>query len=299
MRGWLRVGGFALAVAAGFALAFGAGRVIGPLDLADADAPAAEHDTEHSPDESERISVTPVAETHRLVLDDAVIDGTRTDLGFRVLDDDGAPVTSYDVAHDKELHLIAVRRDLSDYRHIHPTLDRATGRWTVPVRLSAGDWRVYADFVPAGGEPALVEADLRVAGDYRPEPLGADTTHDRVDDYDVHLERDAATSELTLSVSRDGAPVTDLQPYLGAHGHLVAIRAGDLEYLHVHAEESGSGPDLGFHAEFPTDGRYRLFLDFKHGDVVRTAAFTVTVGGPAGESGEEGGHGDGDGSHGH
>jgi hypothetical protein len=93
-------------------------------------------------------------------------------------------------------------------------------------------------------------------------------------------------SELTLSVSRDGQPVTDLQPYLAAYGHLVALRDGDLAYLHVHpAGEPGDGttapgPDITFYATAPSAGDYRLFLDFQHGDVVRTAEFTVRAGDP-------------------
>jgi hypothetical protein len=88
---------------------------------------------------------------------------------------------------------------------------------------------------------------------------------------------------LTLSVDRDGKPVDDLQPYLGAYGHLVAVRASDLAYLHVHPMgEPGDGtttpgPDIVFHTTFPSTGSYRLFLDFQHGGVVRTAAFTVNV----------------------
>ena len=94
-------------------------------------------------------------------------------------------------------------------------------------------------------------------------------------------------SELTLSVSRDGQHVTDLQPYLAAYGHLVALRDGDLAYLHVHpAGEPGDGttapgPDITFHATAPSGGDYRLFLDFQHGDVVRTAEFTARAGDPA------------------
>jgi hypothetical protein len=90
-------------------------------------------------------------------------------------------------------------------------------------------------------------------------------------------------SELTLSVSRAGRPVTDLQPYLGAYGHLVALRDGDLAYLHAHPmdEPGGAAPAPGPHVRFattaPSAGTYRLFLDFKHGDVVRTAAFTVAA----------------------
>ena len=75
---------------------------------------------------------------------------------------------------------------------------------------------------------------------------------------------------------RDGEPVTDLEPYLGAYGHLVALRAGDLAYLHVHPE-GGRGP-VAFRAEVPSEGAYHLFLDFKHDGVVRTAAFAVGTG---------------------
>ncbi|MFM9662849.1 hypothetical protein ACKI2B_46205, partial [Streptomyces scabiei] len=82
-------------------------------------------------------------------------------------------------------------------------------------------------------------------------------------------------------------PVTDLQPYLGAYGHLVALRSGDLAYLHVHPNgEPGDGttrpgPTVSFTATAPSDGTYRLFLDFKHEGKVHTAAFTVRTGGAA------------------
>jgi hypothetical protein len=82
-------------------------------------------------------------------------------------------------------------------------------------------------------------------------------------------------------VRKDGEPVTDLQPYLAAYGHLVILRAGDLAYIHVHPNgEPGDGvtapgPDVTFHTAVPGPGTYRLFLDFRHGDVVRTAAFTL------------------------
>ena len=89
-------------------------------------------------------------------------------------------------------------------------------------------------------------------------------------------------AKLTLTVTRDGQPVTDLEPYLGAYGHLVALRAGDLAYLHVHPEGTPDdgvtepGPEVVFYAQVPSAGGYHLYLDFKHRGVVRTAAFTVT-----------------------
>lgn len=102
-----------------------------------------------------------------------------------------------------------------------------------------------------------------------------------VDGYEVKLIGDLSQgggSLLTLRVSKDGEPVTDLQPYLGALGHLVVLRAGDLAYLHAHPETSeAQGPDVGFHATAPSRGRYHLYLDFQHDGVVRTATFTLST----------------------
>jgi hypothetical protein len=213
--------------------------------------------------------------------------GPATPVAFRIVGPDGHPVTAYDESHDEDLHLIAVRRDLSGFQHVHPTLG-ADGVWTTPLTLTPGSWRLFADFVPsADGTNRTLGADLAVGGQYAPAPLPPESRTVEVDGYTVTLDGDLAPgeeAELRLSVARDGRPVTDLQPYLAAYGHLVALRDGDLAYLHVHpAGEPGDGrtqpgPDLTFFTTAPSAGTYRLFLDFKHGDVVRTAAFTVSAG---------------------
>jgi hypothetical protein len=211
--------------------------------------------------------------------------GNQVRLQFRITDATGAAVTRYVDNHEKRLHLIVVRRDLTGFQHVHPAMDSA-GTWSIPVDLKAGDYRVFADFIPDGGKNLTLGADVHVAGRYDPQPLPAPATTAIVDGFTVELSGRPTANEpsmLTFSVTRDGKPVTDLQPYLGAYGHLVALRASDLAYLHVHPMgEPGdgvtaSGPDVGFHTTFPNDGDYRLFLDFKHQNVVRTAEFTVSV----------------------
>ena len=57
---------------------------------------------------------------------------------------------------------------------------------------------------------------------------------------------------------------------LGAGGHLVALREGDLAYLHVHP----SGEGVAFEADLEPRSRYRLYLQFKHDGRVHTAEFT-------------------------
>ncbi|MDH6197494.1 hypothetical protein M2272_004149 [Mycobacterium frederiksbergense] len=268
--------GFVVGLAVVFGVAFGLGAAWGP--------------------------VTALENGYTLELADSTLpSGKQAGLRFRITDDSGVPVTSYVESHQKLLHLIVVRRDLTGYQHVHPSLD-GTGTWSVPLDLSsAGDYRVFADFVPTGGNGLTLGADLRVAGDYRPRPLPAAANTATVDGHTVTLAgspKAGEPSELTLSVSRAGRPVTDLQPYLGAYGHLVALRAADLAYLHVHPmgepgdPDTPAGPDIGFHTSFPSAGDYRLFLDFKHGDVVRTAEFTVSVpaGGPRQEQSSEHDH---------
>ena len=156
------------------------------------------------------------------------------------------------------------------------------------MAATPGQWRVFADFDPARrGEPMTLGADLAVTGDYVPTPLPAPATTAEAEGCTVSLKgrlEQGKQSELTLSVAKDGEPVTDLQPYLAAYGHLVALRAGDLAYLHVHPSgEPGDGqtkPGAGitFYVTAPSAGTYRLYLDFKHKGVVRTAEFTVRVG---------------------
>lgn len=234
--------------------------------------------------------------------------GEPAELRFAVVDEDTSRnVTAFRREHGKELHLIVASSDLATYRHLHPER-AADGTWSTPVELpEAGGYRVFADFTPDGknAEGVTLGADLAVSGDARPEPLPEAERTVTVDGYEVTLAgalRPGAGSELKLEVEKDGRPVTDLQPHLGAYGHLVALRAGDLAYLHVHPNgelgdgRTESGPEVSFTATAPSKGAYRLFLDFRHEGKVRTAAFTVHAGGaapeePAPEGGESGDHG--------
>ena len=232
--------------------------------------------------------------------DETTTNGRNIPVAFTITGPDGAPVTAYDVQHEKQLHLIAVRRDFSGFQHVHPSLHN--GIWSTDLDLTAGTWRLFADFKPTGADPLTLGADLAVAGTYHPTPVAEDNRTATVGDYEVSLDGDlaaGAAAKLTLTVTKDGRPVTDLEPYLGAYGHLVALRGGDLAYLHVHPDGEPNdgttrpGPEIVFHTEVPSAGRYHLYLDFKHEGEVRTAAFTLTVADAGHHGSEENGAGSG------
>jgi len=295
-----KIGGYMAALVLAFGGAVGVGRLAGPFEFVSGHAgtpPASpKHDGGHTEEASGAAEVPGglmvSQDGYTLALAQRSLPSGRQTVLFRILGPDGKPVIAYEPSHEKDLHLIAVRRDLTGFQHLHPTLS-TTGTWTTQLALTPGEWRMFADFIPAGKTEGLtLGADLHVAGDYRPQRLPAASRTAEVGDYTVALRGDlvpGVESELTLNVARDGVPVTDLQPYLGAYGHLVALRDGDLAYLHVHPAgvpgdgATSPGPDVTFFTTAPSAGRYRLFLDFRHEGVVRTAEFTAEAG-PAGSA---------------
>jgi hypothetical protein len=205
--------------------------------------------------------------------------GRPSELRFSIVGADGQPVRDFEVEHEKRMHFIVVRRDGQGFQHLHPELGD-DGVWHVELTLpAAGSYRVFADF-KHDDEAQTLAADLSVDGeaDYAPLPAPA-TSADTGDGYDVRLDagalRAGRESELRFTVTRGGEQV-ETEPYLGAGGHLVALREGDLAYLHVHPEDQGN--TVSFMTEFPSEGRYRLYLQFKHEGKVHTAEFTQEVG---------------------
>lgn len=290
-----RIAAFAVLLAAVFGVALLGGKVIDPKP--DAKAAENEHadagmdddmahrdgaEAENPGGASTPPGLAVADSTLRLIADrTALRRGTNNSYTFRIVDAKGATVRDFALEHGKRLHLIAVRRDLTGYQHLHPT-QRPNGSWTVPLRFSEpGTYRVFADFTPEGGKKTTLGTDVLVDGDAAYRALPAPTTRASVDGYHVAITGTPAAGEmakLTFTVTRGGRPVTDLQPYLEARGHLVALRADDLAYLHVHPEDEATpGDRIAFMTELPTAGRYRLFLQFKHENRVHTVAFTQEV----------------------
>jgi hypothetical protein len=272
-------------VAGALALIFGAAVLVGGAFGPDRSA-RADSNAPHAEKEMEMTTTDPVrglAVANRglaLQLADTELDrGRPSTLRFRIAGPDGRPVRDFAVEHEKRMHLIVVRRDGQGFQHLHPTMD-AGGTWSVPLTLAqAGAYRVFADFKHDDRAQTLA-ADLAVDGsaDYQPLPAPA-TTATTQDGYEVSLDeqsvRAGREAELRFTVRRDGQ-VVRTEPYLGAGGHLVALREGDLAYLHVHPGDE-AGDSVPFMTEFPSAGRYRLYLQFKHAGRVHTAEFTQDV----------------------
>jgi hypothetical protein len=274
-------------LAASFAVAAGVASAVGPIDTSDGShnepGAAPDHDMGGGRPHVPGISVD--ADGFRIVpaTSSLAADGAAA-YSFRIVDADGDTVTDFDISHERELHLIVVSRNFVDYHHLHPT-QSTDGVWTANVpALPAGSYRVFADTRPTGAGGITLGTDLAVGegvtDTYSAVASRAGETTVIVDEYEIELSGTPAVGEstLTFSVEGDGQAIVP-DPYLGASGHLVALRAGDLAFLHVHplGDATLQAPDIRFAAEFPTPGTYRLFLDVSIDGEVRTAAFAVEV----------------------
>ncbi|WDZ85435.1 hypothetical protein [Micromonospora cathayae] len=209
--------------------------------------------------------------------------GRAGEFRFQIRDAGQRPVTRFAVVHEKPLHLIVVRRDLSGFQHLHPSM-AADGTWSVPLTLpQPGVWRAYADFTAltaeGGQQPVTLGVDLVAPGGYAPRPLPPPGRESTVDGFTVDYQGTPVMGTATALRFRvragDTSPV--LERYLGAYGHLVVLREGDLGYLHVHPDTGLTGDGVSFQLTVPGPGRYRLYFDFQVAGEVRTAEFTLTT----------------------
>jgi hypothetical protein len=204
-------------------------------------------------------------------------------LEFRITGMGGAPVTTYAIVHDKPLHLTVVRRDLSGFQHLHPTM-AANGTWGVDLTLAEpGSYRMIADFTAiVGGSQLAVTlgGDLTVAGSYAPRALPAPVRTASTDGFAVAYDgtpRTDSTQPMLIAVAGADRRPAVLEPYLGAFGHLVVLRLGDLAYVHVHPEPRLIDGKVKFWLVMPSAGSYRMFFDFQVAGRVHTAAWTTVL----------------------
>ena len=223
---------------------------------------------------------------YTLSVTDAPMAGMAMPVTF-VITKSGKPVTMFDAEQTKLMHFYLIRADLSGFQHLHPTM-ATDGTWSVtPAELTPGTHRIYVQFLPqadaAAGALVLSRA-VTIPGSSESSPLPAPASTTTVDGYTVAVSgtpKAGTDTPISLTVSRDGEPVTDLQPYLDTYAHVTAIHQGDLAFAHLHPQGSvngdSGGPTLTVQADLPEPGKYRMFIQFQTGGTLHTAPITITA----------------------
>jgi hypothetical protein len=207
--------------------------------------------------------------------------GTGIPFAFQILGPDGQPFSDYEIVQTKQLHLYAVRDDVSGYQHLHPELN--DGTWSTAMDVpDGGSYRVYAEFNPKGRapygspdwHPVILGVNFIIAGDTRLAPLPEPVASVQAGKYTV--SRKDGVSHLRVG---EGAllsfdvPGAKLEQHLGAVAHMSGFEVRTLSLNHLHP----AADQLTFHVQFPNRGEYRLFLEFKADGTVHRADFTIFV----------------------
>lgn len=251
--------------------------------------------------------------------------GKKTNITFMVRNDQEKTVKNFAVVHDKIMHFIVIRKDLQHFQHLHPTFDKNSGVFSVDVTFPTdGPYRMYPDFMPDKNEDnpqqlsVTLDRDVQMGdmGKYKavvnkPDNESAHVVGDYVVNFTLpsvfELKTDADIM-YGISVRKDQKPVMDLEPYLGALGHSVIIKEGNLSFIHTHALEGGgvsvanekmehnlgqmegnsmaasraptdnnNNPQMSFATLFQEPGIYKIFVQFQHQGRVVTADRMIEV----------------------
>lgn len=209
-----------------------------------------------------------------------------TPLTIQITDQDAKPVNEFEVSHEKLLHLIVVSQDLSFFNHIHPEFI-GNGRFTIDTSFpTGGEYKVIADFVPKGGSGTTLSEWVKVQGEEGSHVAAkADSSLKKIVDgkeIELSLSSTKPAEDVTLTFNildaqtKEG--IRNLEPYLGAVGHVVILSADAEQYLHVHSiDEKATGPKAEFATSFPKSGTYKIWGQFQHQGKVFTVPFVVEI----------------------
>jgi hypothetical protein len=181
----------------------------------------------------------------------------------------------------------------ADIVHASGFPETLTAELVVPVGMQGGP---LASEDASAMPPALSQGQLG-------------TTYRLPDGYSMVWERPAELKADTPYALRfrlldsSGKPAADMQPYLGMAGHAAFVKDDGSAFAHTHPDGSAAmaammlangdssdmaGMDMSGAAEkiapvvdfpygFPSAGRYRVFIQMKHGGTVETGVFDADV----------------------
>ena len=211
--------------------------------------------------------------------------GKPVKLKLMIHDASGAMVKNFDIIHEEKVHLIIVRDGLDQFAHLHPAVDAAGNLSVTYTYPTGGLYRLYADHQPTGGKQATAMSELKVVGEAPPAPTLVPDTPGKVKgnglDGEVTLKNVKAGSEATIRfelTDAAGKPVLDLQPYMGAMGHLVVLSSDGKEFVHAHpADDKQAKNVVAFQAHVMNAGLYKGWGQFRWKGEVRVIPFVMKV----------------------
>lgn len=236
--------------------------------------------------------------------------GSPAEILLIMTDSEGRPLQGLTIMHERLVHVVIASADFSVFAHIHPEdlgpiTEEMKKKAEYPVRFTfpkAGQYIVAVDSA-LKGEPFSEHFTVDVAGEPKMGSYVRDLSREKkFGDFQVSLsfvpEKIVAGKETVLKylIKKDGEPVTDLEPYLGAPMHVAVISANLDSFIHAHGQLPGAmgghhhmghemhmkvpekfGPDIDVPVVFPARGLYQIFSQVEHKGNIILLSFMVEV----------------------
>jgi len=195
-----------------------------------------------------------------------------------------ATVRRFAIVHERLLHLFIVGDDLRFFAHEHPE-QQPDGVFMVDLVLpKPGPYMAIAEFLPEGGSPQTFQQLFTTGAAFAAAPPPpVDVAVKVVDGTRISLDAsqvkagDTRPLAVRIDDAASGAPVTDLQPYLGAAAHLLIVPVDLSEAIHGHPDEQFREPGVTFTPLIPRPGRYKMWMQFQRAGKVSTVSFVIDV----------------------
>lgn len=223
--------------------------------------------------------------TLRVLSPETLIPGQNATVKLTLNNPDNTPIdeSMLAIVHEKKMHLLIISGDFKEYHHIHPQqVTGESGVYEATFTPKKTGFYLWTDVTPPGGQAYVATM------------LG---TLAKKSDIDLKPQQQASSTGITASIAdatliagsdaqiqialRDdaGKPLTLVEPYLGALGHLVGFSVDGKRILHAHPvdDEYPASGVLSFHVNAPHSGIWKLFLQVQQNGTVHTFPFTVAV----------------------
>jgi hypothetical protein len=215
----------------------------------------------------------------------APVAGKPIRLKLMIHEADGSMTREFDIVHEKLVHLIIVREGLDEFAHVHPDVDDQGNLAITHTFLKPGNYHLFADHKPKDKGAAVATAQIEVSGDPSPPPAltvnapGKVAADGLVAQVELKNAKASESSEVRFRLTNEsGQPLDDLQPYLGARGHLVIISADGKQYVHAHPTDATTAAnEVVFMSHFPAAGVYKGWAQFQESGQIRTVPFVVQI----------------------
>ncbi|SOC21919.1 hypothetical protein SAMN05880501_11390 [Ureibacillus xyleni] len=237
------------------------------------------HNSQHGKSVTEKVNVD--WKVNPLVISQ----GEEVEIVITVKNKNGAPTTAFAIVHEKQMHLLAISKDLSSFQHLHPEYKRE-GEFKVSTHFPHSDtYKLFADFMPEGGAQQLKSFEIQVGNEKSISQIKLDEDLNKtIKDLAFELKFDSLVANhdinMTFTITKkDGKePITQLEPYLGSAGHVVIVSEDLKKFLHVHpTDEKITGPIVSYMTSFPEPGIYKIWGQFKYKGAVYTVPFVIQV----------------------